>query len=1522
MAGLVDTDTADTLFKKADDLQKASTTAFMTEEERKNQPFAQKAVGAVATGGVIAAAGALAAVPTIAAMGASTLLNTPTNLLAKGVDMQRAAAAGLMETAYQTGAILLPAVGSTFLKSAAIGAATNPAQGFLTDLSVSKMFGDRPDIQADYNPYNVEKRALESIVGGVQSVGFHKMYEAGKAAEAKHKAAVDTVLEKEMTEKILPELDASIPGARVKYDDGSGRSKAEQLRSLVDVGDPTNPMGNTKGNVVQAMDLIAQDKEAAPHQVALAERIGRVADILGLDHAKLERQPDEATSAGTYDPKTDVAAVKQKPDHQSFVKTVLHETIHAITHKSVQLWEQAARDPEFRKTLDPHTLDLIRKVENLNTVFEGARAKVLAEKNENMLVDSEARNVYFGRVLDEAKAASGAVAHGSPEWTQHRDFMNEHYGFKNIHEFMSEVMTNPEHFGKRLSKLEIKPEDVPFLKNTSPGRLVNAWQAVKAAFKSLLNLPNGNMYDIAFDHVSGIIDHQQAKTRFANLENKQLTNQTKGLGAALLHRVAGLVANVHTKEELATRLTVQSENKVWQDWVKNNTDRIWDHSYEIMDVASKSNFKDLPESLRKLTGDDRTLDQFIHEEFKDYVVDGKVLNKLTESQDLKGAGRQVYSPSILNLLKKDFGGAVLRFVNQKSVEYKAMGDILRTKATEHFGPFNQLEKKQQLGLHDTIALYDSPLMQKRLKTQDNQWIPIEDLQERGHTPAEIEAYQSLTRGEDFLWSLMNQALVKEGKEPIPQIPGYMPHVFTGAYKVKVNHTTVNPDGSRGDTFVVALKGFQTKQGANGFIKKLNDGGYDKDGNEYRANVNYQTGLSYEVRTAENLSNSLMSGINEHVNAYQNGLILHPEVLQLLGKMEQDNMRGMTKHSLERSGIKGYLGEGGQSKTAWDRYSPVFNKNQQILKIWENYAKNITDYYRNTMFVAEVMAPLTVEMPMELGGRTSYHALFENTGELNQHLHDFGYNYTGKNFNKLGFIDTAAQKLSIKMGVDPMLYRQVSREIRNLLSMVKLRANPTNYIANTMQPMHMYGLLQMANAMMLHDGVKPPNALKSMASAFERTGAFGMRKNDADLDAALSWARHNQHLEAQLEYELHDKNLAPLKDAIHKMTGGEINPTIESWGREMTFKMAYLHMREVYKGDPMRAREAATQLMKMTMIDYTSSQRPLMYQQFGSAGESISPFAVFRNGYIGNTWLMMKLIGQHPLELSAWKPIVATQMIFLATAGMVGMLGASEYNLIVNAWNTISPESEWPSFEELLFKAGVPDWVTFGALSAGTKAVPGLEHGTYVGSSLNAVGADDAFTAALPPFVGALGAAIGYEGQYLLSLTGAVKPPAAQDYYKSQKQLTPGILQPYFDRNLYMKEGNEVAPQSSSLEGGVKREASDWASLYVVGKRSLSEVKESTENRINAQNEEQIKKSKKGLISLGVDNAMGMNKSISMDELRHRAAKYGMDADSFNKEVASGMQNRMLSQRYQEVQRRTLEGEKLRQQRKMMEGTYE
>ncbi len=228
---------------------------------------------------------------------------------------------------------------------------------------------------------------------------------------------------------------------------------------------------------------------------------------------------------------------------------------------------------------------------------------------------------------------------------------------------------------------------------------------------------------------------------------------------------------------------------------------------------------------------------------------------------------------------------------------------------------------------------------------------------------------------------------------------------------------------------------------------------------------------------------------------------------------------------------------------------------------------------------------------------------------------------------------------------------------------------------------------------------------------------------------------------------------------------------------------------------------------------------------------------------------------------------------------------------------------------------VPDVVLFGALSKATEMVPGLEHGVYMGSSMNAVSGDDILSAAMLPFVNAIATVGGFSAKAILSrATDRVNPPTEDDLYKAGKQLIPGIFQGYWDKR-FMYPGSNVVPSTSGLEGTVTREPEDWNSLNWMGRRSITEYKEGLTNRIIKNDEKMIKDSVKNLVSSATDIAMGMPNDQSIETLRSRAVHFGINADDFDSMVVKELENRRYSQKYKEAQIQTIPGLRQQQQRR-------
>lgn len=858
----------------------------------------------------------------------------------------------------------------------------------------------------------------------------------------------------------------------------------------------------------------------------------------------------------------------------------------------------------------------------------------------------------------------------------------------------------------------------------------------------------------------------------------------------------------------------------------------------------------------------------------------------------------------------------MRWMYSKAANFKSMSEALYDRAKEHMADYDQLKRKEQLGLFDVIALYDSVHGRQELIGRGEQWIPEDILRRNGMNDAQVKAYQGMTRGLDMLHSMINQALIKQGKEPLPKIPGYMPHVWDGAYKVLVKLT--KPDGTER---IVLVKGFNWRQQAEKFVKELESGKYDTARGTMTPQYD-ENGVGWRVRKHEDIKEGLMVGIQEHLDAYNTFSTLEPETIQTLEKIERDNMRGITKHILERSGVSGYRGQYGSKQSLLETLRIGSPTNTKIINLFDNYAKSVTEYYRNTLFVDEVASRLTNIYPVDTNGKNSYFTLFENTKELSRHMGEFSYAFTGENINELKFIDSYFQKMALKMGADPLVYKHIVREVRNLLSLVKLRMNPGNYAANFFQPIHTLGLLHMVNESLRGSGLEVPSP--SLSFSYAMKNRF---KPDKDMNAAIEWALDNGHLKAQLTNELKTEALG--RKSIDKWTLGQVNTRIESSSRLTSFMIAYEHMRRIYPDNTMKAREAAKSVMEMTMVNYDHMSRPLMYQNFGVAGEAISPFAVFRNGYVGNMMLMLDLIRRNPLMVTAYRPFIIQQMVFLASAGVIGMIGASEYDLIAKQLNNWFPESfNLPTITELMLKSGAPDWLTFGALSSATTGLPGAQHGVYIGSSMNAVGADDTFTAAILPFVTAIASAAGLTVEAAMAaLTGKEVFPDAGAMYKAGRQLLPGAAQYFLDKK-FMKPGTDVVPKSSDLySGGYKRDVEDWDTLFWWGKRSMNESKETTVSRTISQNEQQLKKSTTKLVNAAVNHILDAGPDVAKlppKQAKARAiqlnGKYDPEfGDKFDEMVRNAIEDRLISQRTKDYKTETPASKRAQDERRKMMG---
>ncbi len=1311
-------------------------------------------------------------------------------------------------------------------------------------------------------------RSLAPAFGAATEAGLNLFMMKGMLPKTKGKA-----IEAIPKEELVKVLDDTTNNLQSRIDDlVSSRTKAGT--NLEDT------IANPDAKMADAYDAIAANKQVRPDQKLVAEAMLRLNDTLGTNNVDLIESPGiaprEGTHGGQYVEKYDDAndgvfhygLSGKTPEQQAYI--LLHEGVHSASKKAIEIWETEKDNPN----LSPAKKAIVDKVEVLNKVFEHAKANSETLKTHPM--DSN---------LTEME---------NLERTQHL------YGFADLHEFVSESWTSKE-FQKTLSDIKIKPEDKLTLELTdnlkAKSRITNVWEAFKKSIKSIISGGNeSTALDLALEHSINLFESIESKRvgnrseRIAEAKSKEGSN---ALSDFFMQRISDLLnVSGSDKSMFETRLRAEPGGPGWQDFVTRNRDTLWENGRRINEVVGENTkYREQAKSDQMFQHDPRSVDTFIDQEIPKGV-------DLVEADDLKPAGTNAFSANITNISKAGtLAGKIKKFFTDKAQEYKVLQAVVFHSAMEQFSEFNKLSIKDKKGVMDAAIHIDNRLYREKLVADKLQWPTTEMLKaDFPHlSDAQVSAYGKITQGLDFLHSLLNQTRKMAGKEPLEQIPGYMPHVFDGAYKVFMTIT----EGK--NTRVTAVKGFKTSYGAMDMVRKIQSGMYDKPGMKFGVDSDRSTKLPYKVQKHGDLTSGMTTILQEHMNAYYNQLELSPEAKTVFDRIEKDSMQGFNKHELERSDISGYIGsfgvqEPGGINALKERLGILSGENKKILSLYENYARSVTDHYKNLLFVNEVASRfLTSGMN---GEKPNYGQLFAELPKLNKHLTEYTYNFTGENINKLGFVDDALRNLSVKVGIDPNMYRRFARDMRNWLSLTKLRVNPANYIGNYLQPAQMLSLLQYVNAARSNEGLKSPNVMATFAKVTKD------RLNPDDYQkAAIQWAKEQHILDPQLEPEMRGANPSKLTTAIHTATGGDINPKIEGIGRTTSYLMALEHFRQIYPEDPMAARRAAANLMEMGMVNYDRSSRPLMYQNFGVVGEAISPFAVFRNAYIGNTYLMLKLAAQSPKNLSNFLPLIMMQTTYLLTAGAFGIVGAAEYDLLVNELNKLFPSLELPTLAETLFKAKVPDALTYGVIANTTKYIPGLSEGVNLSSSMNAVGADDVFQAAMVPFITALGTGVGIAGREILHkmMPDTIDPVGSSTMYKAAKQVVPGIFHKYLEDQF--KTNSNVGIDVHGVGDTTRTKAGDL-SLMLTGKKSITETKEATENYTIKQSAMQVQTELKNLAELGADYAENIRKDIDINQINKRAAQLGATADEFSKSVVDAINKRRTTTRFREAESST------------------
>lgn len=293
---------------------------------------------------------------------------------------------------------------------------------------------------------------------------------------------------------------------------------------------------------------------------------------------------------------------------------------------------------------------------------------------------------------------------------------------------------------------------------------------------------------------------------------------------------------------------------------------------------------------------------------------------------------------------------------------------------------------------------------------------------------------------------------------------------------------------------------------------------------------------------------------------------------------------------------------------------------------------------------------------------------------------------------------------------------------------------------------------------------------------------------------------------------------------HLGTAGKAMDFIATWNMTYFEKMArtqsymtwvhFLHETGQFKMGK-ELYQLAGQLTDNTMVDYRAHERPMLYKQFGIAGEMASALTTFKHNYYSQAWALrqhakgidkryvtdaqtgrniphreapkqLRLESKGTKEKGAGAaPEAALYGTLLLLSGLMGVLGREDVDGLIRLLNNASP-FRIPTTRELILKA--PDLVAFGP----TSVLSGMDMSTKF-SAANVI-PDDALTAAFP-FASTLGKIGG-------AAFDATMNPGKTSAMKLLHEVSPMSLRK-FGSEQYFREGDRQL-NPDNLEGTFTR----------------------------------------------------------------------------------------------------------------------
>ena len=568
-------------------------------------------------------------------------------------------------------------------------------------------------------------------------------------------------------------------------------------------------------------------------------------------------------------------------------------------------------------------------------------------------------------------------------------------------------------------------------------------------------------------------------------------------------------------------------------------------------------------------------------------------------------------------------------------------------------------------LLDVLLKFDGNemLLQQGLKRPTTDMLAAEGL-----SKDQIKAAEALYNNIDKIFTRINELRAKQGMEPVNQIPGYIPHMWFGDYRV------ILKDKTNGET--LGVFGVNNKYQRDALVKEMQ--------RLYPDQNKYQVG-AFDVRKGKyNM---------DDISAFQYAFSVlqkNSKEYQYLKEAYKDILahRGFNKRSLQRKGVKGFAGSKGGAEGVAD-----FAKG---IEAYINQGYNFIANQEKRMLLSDIEAKMQ-ENPNV------------NLAKTQEYLNDYVKNSTGAIKNQLEFIDNyifePAGELT-RFGPEA-----VKNGIKNMssLSSAFFLTSSKFLMVNALQPLYNVGKLR--------------NIALDFETGKSLTRVFGQAYLETFLGQAskltkegLTFAKQNGFIDAKT-LDLVDSKLTKTSlanQSIFKVAKHTLGWWEQEAVRTPTFVMYDLMLRDTIKDNKERWQTAGA-LTDQYMVDYGKTESPAFYSQMGTVGEAIRPLKQYGHAYAGQLGELIQLAK----EDKQYTPLAGFLGVQVTLGGLKGMIGIGVANSLINYINeSFGTTMQTP--EEWLLTSGLSSSMVYGPVST----ITGLD----ISGSVSAPGVEDIFTA--------------------------------------------------------------------------------------------------------------------------------------------------------------------------------------------------